>query len=247
MPAPHRNSCSPCSEPRPQSSCLVTSAVSGTPDRALVPLDNGAYFGHDALVSDLLPFVVEAAEGVMISSPLAGSMLLKAEAERTGGHFTLLENEVPPKAGPALHRHGNEDEMYYVLEGTFRFKLADRIELAPPGAFVYIPMGTPHCFQNLGDEPGRLLVMFTPSGMERFFRAKAELLPAPMEPGAPRAWASTARWRASGHRSPSATRSDVRDADHPYLPIGTPMQMGRTSPDTALAGHIVSRRADRRR
>ena len=71
-------------------------------------------------MSDSTPFVVEADDGDMIRSPLAGPMLVKARAERTGGQFTLLENEVPPKAGPALHRHGNEDEMYYVLEGTFQ-------------------------------------------------------------------------------------------------------------------------------
>jgi len=140
-------------------------------------------------MSDSTPFVVEAGDGDMIRSPLAGPMLVKARAERTGGQFTLLENEVPPKAGPALHRHGNEDEMYYVLEGTFRFKLGDRIELAPPGAFVYIPKGTPHCFQNLGDEPARVLVMFTPSGMERFFEGTAELPPGPMDTDAHRALA----------------------------------------------------------
>jgi mannose-6-phosphate isomerase-like protein (cupin superfamily) len=137
-------------------------------------------------VSGTASFVVEPGGGEMIRSPLAGPMLLKAQAGTTGGHFTLLENEVPPKAGPALHRHHNEDEMYYVLEGTFRFKLADRIELAPPGAFVYIPKGTPHCFQNLGDEPARFLVMFTPSGMERFFEGTASLPPGPMDTDAHR-------------------------------------------------------------
>ncbi|MDO8392581.1 MAG: cupin domain-containing protein [Actinomycetota bacterium] len=117
----------------------------------------------------------------MIRSPLAGPMQLKADADTTGGRFTLLENEVPPKAGPPLHRHHSEDEMYYVLKGTFRFKLADRIELAPAGAFVYIPKGTPHCFQNVGDEAARFLVMFTPAGMERFFKRTADLPPGPMD------------------------------------------------------------------
>jgi mannose-6-phosphate isomerase-like protein (cupin superfamily) len=137
-------------------------------------------------VSATASFVVDPGGGEMIRSPLAGPMVLKARAETTGGHFTLLENEVPPKAGPALHRHHHEDEMYYVLEGTFRFRLADRIELAPRGAFVYIPKGTPHCFQNLGDEPARFLVMFTPSGMERFFEGTASLQPGPMDTDAHR-------------------------------------------------------------
>jgi mannose-6-phosphate isomerase-like protein (cupin superfamily) len=127
------------------------------------------------------PFVVPAGEGEVIRSPLAGPMLLKARAESTGGSFSLLENEVAPKAGPALHRHADEDEMYVVLEGTFRFKLGERIEPAPQGSFVFIPRGTPHCFQNVGDTPGRFLVMFTPAGMERYFEAQATLPPGGMD------------------------------------------------------------------
>jgi hypothetical protein len=32
-----------------------------------------------------------------------------------------------------------------------------------------VPRGTPHCFQNVSDEAARILVLFTPAGMERFF------------------------------------------------------------------------------
>lgn len=45
----------------------------------------------------------------------------------------------------------------------------------PAGSFVFVPRGTQHCFQNTGDAPARILVLFTPSGMERFFEAFAEL------------------------------------------------------------------------
>jgi hypothetical protein len=40
---------------------------------------------------------------------------------------------------------------------------------------VFVPRGTPHCFTNAGSEPARILVLFTPSGMERFFDRFAEL------------------------------------------------------------------------
>jgi hypothetical protein len=33
----------------------------------------------------------------------------------------------------------------------------------------------PHAFHNAGEEPARILVMFTPSGMERFFDRFAAL------------------------------------------------------------------------
>ena len=34
---------------------------------------------------------------------------------------------------------------------------------------MFVPRGTPHCFVNVAGEPARILVLFTPSGMERFF------------------------------------------------------------------------------
>lgn len=42
------------------------------------------------------------------------------------------------------------------------------------------PRNVPHAFQNVGDIPGRLLVITTPSGLERFFEQFADLLPGPM-------------------------------------------------------------------
>jgi quercetin dioxygenase-like cupin family protein len=56
-----------------------------------------------------------------------------------------------------------------VLEGDFRFQLGDEVHEAPAGTVMYVPRGTSHCFQNAADQPGRLLIFFTPSGMERFF------------------------------------------------------------------------------
>jgi hypothetical protein len=39
---------------------------------------------------------------------------------------------------------------------------------------VFVPRGTPHNFQNVGEGPARILVMFTPAGMESFFDRFAE-------------------------------------------------------------------------
>jgi hypothetical protein len=42
------------------------------------------------------------------------------------------------------------------------------------------PRGMPHAFQNIGDTPGRLLVVTTPSGLERFFEQSAAQLTLPV-------------------------------------------------------------------
>ncbi len=72
--------------------------------------------------------------------------------------------------------------MWYILESNFRFIADDQIFMAEPGSFFFVPRGTAHCFQNLGDSQGKLLVMFTPSGMERFFEEHAELPAGPVDP-----------------------------------------------------------------
>jgi quercetin dioxygenase-like cupin family protein len=35
----------------------------------------------------------------------------------TDGNYAIMETVTPPQGGPPLHRHGREDESFYVLEG----------------------------------------------------------------------------------------------------------------------------------
>jgi mannose-6-phosphate isomerase-like protein (cupin superfamily) len=128
------------------------------------------------------PFVVLAGDGEVLRGPVGGPTRILARAETTNGAFTALENVIAPDQGPPEHIHVREDEMYEVLEGTMRFKAEGRYFEAPSGAFMFIPRGTPHCFLNVGDVPARLLVMFAPAGMERFFEGHAALPPGPPDP-----------------------------------------------------------------
>jgi len=112
---------------------------------------------------------------VTIEGPVGGPLTFKARGEQTGGALTVLENIVAPLEGPPLHAHASEDEAWYVLEGRLRFKLDGELRDAPAGSFVFVPRGLAHCFQNVGTEPARILVMFTPAGMETFFDRFARL------------------------------------------------------------------------
>jgi mannose-6-phosphate isomerase-like protein (cupin superfamily) len=134
-------------------------------------------------------FVVRPGEGQIVEGPVGGPVTIKARAENTAGSFTLVENIVGPMEGPPLHVHGREDEMWYILEGHFRFRADENIFDAPAGSFVFVPRGTHHCFQNIGKTQGRVLVMFTPAGMEKFFELHAEL----RKPVDPAAYRSIAR------------------------------------------------------
>lgn len=118
-------------------------------------------------------FALGPGEGVTLESPLGGPITFKARAPETGGAMMAGEFTVPPGDGPPLHVHANEDEAVYVLEGMVVFRLGPDVHDAPAGAFAFIPRGTPHTFRNTSGEPARLLILFAPAGMERFFEHMA--------------------------------------------------------------------------
>jgi len=102
-------------------------------------------------------------------------LTFKVRGEDTDGELTVFENVIAPGDGPPAHLHEAQDESWYVLEGTLRFRLDSVLHDAPAGSFVFVPRGTVHCFQNVGDGPARILVIFNPAGMEPFFDQFAEL------------------------------------------------------------------------
>jgi mannose-6-phosphate isomerase-like protein (cupin superfamily) len=87
----------------------------------------------------------------------------------SGGSYFAMEALVPPGGGPPPHIHHNEDETFYVIEGHCSIRLGDDTVLAAPGDFVNVPRGTVHCFHNHGAKAMRMIVTFSPAGLEKFF------------------------------------------------------------------------------
>lgn len=95
----------------------------------------------------------------------------KAVGETSDGMLTLFEAIIPPGGGPPPHIHHREIEYYYVLEGALEITDGDQTFTAPPGTFVTIPKGVLHRFKNAGAEPAKMLLLFTPGGIEGMFFA----------------------------------------------------------------------------
>lgn len=109
---------------------------------------------------------------------------LKAGTKDTHGALGVMEAEIPPGSGPPLHVHQNEDEMFYILEGTLEITDFDRTFTAEEGSFLLLPRGSAHCFKNITDRPARMLMLFTPSGFEDFFMEVGEAV-VPGQPAPP--------------------------------------------------------------
>jgi quercetin dioxygenase-like cupin family protein len=98
----------------------------------------------------------------------------------SGGAYFAMEAIVPPGGGPPPHIHRNEDETFYVIEGEIEFLLGDEVVTGGVGDFVNVPRDTVHRFHNAGTTPARMILTFSPAGIERFFE---ETLARALDPG----------------------------------------------------------------
>lgn len=92
-----------------------------------------------------------------------------ATAEETGNTIFAFEATEPPGGGPPLHIHRREEEFFLVLEGEVSFYIGGRVVTHRPGGSAFVPRGVPHCFKNTSKRQARLLVLFTPAGIDGFF------------------------------------------------------------------------------
>jgi quercetin dioxygenase-like cupin family protein len=94
--------------------------------------------------------------------------------EESGGAYFAMEPLVPPGGGPPPLTHTREDETFYLIDGQIEILLGDRKIMAGPGDFMNVPRGSVHCFRNVGAKTARLLVTFTPAGIDKFFEETLE-------------------------------------------------------------------------
>jgi len=68
--------------------------------------------------------------------------------------------DVPELIAP-LHKHNNDDEAWYVLEGTLGFQIGEQQLVANAGQAVVVPRGVPHTYWNPKPEQAKYLIMMT--------------------------------------------------------------------------------------
>jgi mannose-6-phosphate isomerase-like protein (cupin superfamily) len=124
--------------------------------------------------SDGGPRVVGPGDGKFVDLRSLGVRFM-VWSEESGGGFSLVEHPIPPRTLAApLHRHANEDEYSYVLEGRMGALLGDAVVYADSGTLVFKPRDQWHTFWNAGDGPCRILEIISPGGFERLFEQAAE-------------------------------------------------------------------------
>ena len=90
-----------------------------------------------------------------------------ADGTETGGGYSISEWWLDPHTtGPGAHVHP-EDDVFYVLDGTMSVLVGDRWVAASKGAFVAIPGGVTHDFENRGDVRAGVLNFSHPGDFEQ--------------------------------------------------------------------------------
>jgi quercetin dioxygenase-like cupin family protein len=98
--------------------------------------------------------------------------------EDTGGAFCLLVDHPPAGWSLPAHRHRNEAETIHVVEGDFAIEVDGRLTQLSAGETIHVPPGAVHASANVGQHPGRRVLLFSPAGMERFFLEAGTATPA---------------------------------------------------------------------
>jgi quercetin dioxygenase-like cupin family protein len=108
-------------------------------------------------------------EGLRLGSGPGRDCIFKLTGEQTGGAFDYFIVEIPAGNGPPLHVHRIQDETFHVLAGRYKVQLGEEIFYMEEGDFAYLPKNVPHAFKNISDEPGRVIVVYSPGGGHKFF------------------------------------------------------------------------------
>lgn len=100
---------------------------------------------------------------------LSEKVTVLVTGEDTNGDYAVAHVVEPPKLGPPLHIHENEDETFYILKGQFTFFVGDDVIEANPGDYVFAPRGIPHRFLS-GSEQSEFIVTASPAGFDQFIK-----------------------------------------------------------------------------
>src|SRR5215475_15842744 len=128
----------------------------------------------DTRPSPLQTTIVRPEQALRVK-PFGLDMKILLTTEATGGAISVLMAWHKPGEGPGDHVHFTQEEMFFIVEGTYEMTVGGHTTTAGPGTIVFIPRNTVHRFKNVGDTTARMLDWSLPGGQDHYFRAISDL------------------------------------------------------------------------
>lgn len=134
-------------------------------------------------------FKIPAGEGrihghIRLKGVNANILDVKISGDDTGGELAIFEQtSLSQGRGTPLHIHHNQDEIFYVIEGAYYFRVGDEKVHLTVGDGIFLPRKVPHAWTQVSGK-GKMTVVVQPAGkLENFFVTMAALdhEPAPAE------------------------------------------------------------------
>jgi len=98
------------------------------------------------------------------------------DGTKTGG-LGVFELTLPPGANvPPPHSHRDNEEFFYVVEGTVSYSVDAETRELRPGEWMSTPRGSVHGFRNTQSQTARALVVLTPDIGAQYFREVAAVV-----------------------------------------------------------------------
>ncbi len=120
-------------------------------------------------------FKINAGEGrihghITLKGVNSNILDLKVSGSDTDGGMALFEQtSLSQGRGTPLHIHNSQDEVFYVLEGSYYFQVGDEKLNLSKGDSIFLPRKVPHAWTQVS-ERGKMTVIVQPAGkMENFF------------------------------------------------------------------------------
>ena len=117
-------------------------------------------------------FVVPAGGGKVYEDTPGRVFVLKLLAGQTGESIMLFEETVPEGTKSTHHLHHDSDEVVWVLEGEFSFKIGDEVFSGGPGTCAFLPRNVPHAWKSNGPGTGRAVFLYTPGSAGRLIEER---------------------------------------------------------------------------
>src|SRR5262245_3428200 len=129
---------------------------------------------NGARTSPLQPIIVKPEQALALKAfGLDLKVLLTTEV--TGGAISVLMGWHKPGEGPPDHVHFDQEEMFFILEGTYELTVEGQTTTAGAGTIVFIPRNVVHRFKNVGNTIACMLDWSLPGGQDHYFKAISDL------------------------------------------------------------------------